>query len=97
MPDKPTGSAAAAREIAAYEEEHYGKISPGYPGPNKSAEQQAIEAIIDKHCPEDKAVGKVLEAARNVVLFYHRAAITGETVDAVIKLEAAIAEYEANK
>jgi hypothetical protein len=38
---------AAAERIAAYEQKHYGPISPGFPGPSKEAETRAITAIIE--------------------------------------------------
>lgn len=40
-------SAALAQKIADYEERHYGPISPGYPGPSKSAEVRDIARMID--------------------------------------------------
>lgn len=37
-----------AERIAEYEERHYGPISPGYAGPSKGAEVDAIARMIDE-------------------------------------------------
>lgn len=94
MNNKPTGPAAAAREIVIYEEEHYGKIAPGYPGPDKSAEQQAIEAIILKHCPKDKPIGKLVDILRRLATWGRGDAVRETLLSIIEDAQAALAEYE---
>lgn len=50
MTDKQTGARAAAEEIIDYLE----------------ASAETIEAIIEQHCPQDKAVGKLVEALEKI-------------------------------
>lgn len=94
MTDKPTGPAAAANEIIdAY---------------NLEALTETIEAIILKHCPQDKAVEKLVEVLQLCVTEFER--IDKKTCyserepewwvawsQVCRKLRAALAEYEANK
>lgn len=47
---------AAAREACAYEREHYGVISLGFPGPDERAELSALTAIILKHMASDEII-----------------------------------------
>lgn len=54
---KPTGPAAAAEEIVVLQQEWFlGDITP-----EPDEQVSAIEAIILRHCPQDKA-GKLAEA-----------------------------------
>jgi len=64
-------------------------------GKEEKAIIKSVDAIIEnRRPPEDESVGKLVEAARNVVLIFHTEAKTYEAMAMVMKLEAALAEYE---
>lgn len=63
MTDKPTGPAAAARELWEPLKKVF-QAANLTPNPNMETN---IEAIIKKHCLEDKAVGKLVEDIATVV------------------------------
>ena len=86
MNDKLTGSAAAAREI----ENTLGLI--GF--------DETIEAIILKHCPDDKAVGNLVKVCKATNHLCHALLISRENVTCQLIREianasaVALAEYE---
>lgn len=70
MSDKPTGPAAAAREIDRQWDEwhswHYLHFPP-HSLPSVKEREKTIEAIILKHSFEDRAVGLLVEACKEFV------------------------------
>lgn len=105
MTDKPTGPAAAAREICLIVHKSVRFVEnpddPELAAVTVNVTSEDIETIILKHYPEDK-VGKLVEAARRVTLIaqvgrYPTIKDVEAWANAMIKLEAALADYEANK
>ena len=85
--DKLTGPAAAAWEITDL-------IDIAFCCEHRNKRHDVIEAIILKHCSEDKAVEMLVEAARSVVDIFHTESKTYEAMAMVMKLETALANYE---
>lgn len=65
MTNKPTGPAAAAREIRLFVIKASGSFSF-----IERIEATNIEAIILKHCPEDNAVEGLVRAHQEIVLLH---------------------------
>lgn len=66
MTDKLTGPAEAAREIDKLQEEWFCRQITSRE-PNREERASTIEAIILKHCPQDKAVDGLVEALKAFV------------------------------
>ena len=60
MTDKPIGPAAAAREIDRQYATWMTEVTA------RAKRLDAIEAIILKHCPQDKAVGELVKVSRRL-------------------------------
>ena len=91
MTDKPRGARPAAKEIINYviEQSKDGKYY---------LSEKTVENIIVRHCAEDKA-GKLVKAAKCVTFLaqigrYPTIKDTEAWRNAMVKLEAALAEYE---
>lgn len=105
MTDKRTGSAAAAREIDKFQYKwDFDKLMHiRYDHPEPEERVPAIEAIILKHCPEDKA-GKLVEALKSIASiqppkadprFYElNSGPVGVIAKMVKEAQDALAEYE---
>jgi len=105
MNNKPTGPAAAARELWEPLKKVF-QAANLTPNPNMVTN---IEAIILKHCPDDKGAEKLMEAfiEARVRLGFPVGTQPNYTghfghdfqamVDTVKIIDAAIADYEANK
>ena len=67
MTDKPTGPAAAAKEIDKLQEEWFTTRLAGEDMPHPDERMPAIEAIIFKHCPEDGVVRRLVYLSKIIL------------------------------
>lgn len=107
MTDKLTGPSAAAGEIDNQYATWMTQVTA------RAKRLDAIEAIILKHCPQDKAAGKLVEALKECISWIQATTYMAKklspdfggtklkeseaTMKVIGRTKAALAEYEANK